>query len=42
MKAFIKRSGMGTGENRLKSGLVEWINRNTLRWFGHLERMNNV
>ncbi len=21
--------------------MVEWIKRNTLRWFGHIERMNS-
>ena len=24
----------------MKCGAVEWVKRNTLRWFGHMERMN--
>ena len=33
-----ERCGMGTCENGVKCGIVEWVKRNTLRWFGHLER----
>ncbi len=25
----------------MKCGVVEWVKRNTLRWFGHIERMNS-
>ena len=24
----------------MKCGAVEWVKRNTLRWFGHIERMD--
>ena len=27
------------GEGGEKCGVVEWVKRNTLRWFGHVERM---
>ncbi len=30
------RCGMGSQAN---CGVVEWVKRNTLRWFGHVERM---
>ncbi len=30
--------GRGSG---VGYGLVEWVNRSTLRWFGHIERMEN-
>ncbi len=31
-------SGHGSGE---ECGVVEWVKRSTLRWFGHTERMGN-
>ncbi len=32
----IRERGRGVG-----CGVVEWVNRSTLRWFGHIERMGN-
>ena len=31
----------GPCANGVKCGVVEWVKRNTLRWFGHTERKNN-
>ncbi len=31
-------SGHGSG---VGCGVVEWVKRSTLRWFGHIERMGN-
>ncbi len=31
-------SGRGGGA---ECGVVEWVKRSTLRWFGHIERMEN-
>ncbi len=36
-----ERCGMGSQANGVNCGVVEWVKRNTLRWFGHTERMNN-
>ena len=33
-----ERCVMGTCANGVKCGGVEWVKRNTLRWFGHIER----
>ncbi len=30
--------GCGSG---VECGVVEWVKRSTLRWFGHIERMGN-
>ncbi len=30
--------GRGSG---VECGVVEWVKRSTLRWFGHIERMGN-
>ncbi len=30
--------GHGSG---VRCGVVEWVKRSTLRWFGHIERMGN-
>ncbi len=27
--------------SRVECGVVEWVKRSTLRWFGHIERMEN-
>ncbi len=32
---------MGNQANEVKCGVVEWVKRNTLRWFGHTERMGS-
>ena len=29
---------MGPCAKVVKYGIVEWVKRNTLRWFGHMER----
>ncbi len=31
-------SGCGSG---VGCGVVEWVKRSTLKWFGHIERMGN-
>ncbi len=33
-----ERCGMGTQANGVNCGVVEWVKRNMLRWFGHIER----
>ena len=30
--------GMGPSVHRVKCGVVEWMKRNTVRWFGRMER----
>ncbi len=30
---------MGSHANGVNCGVVEWVKRNTLRWFEHIERM---
>ncbi len=32
---------MGSQANGVNCGVVEWVKRNTLRWFGHIERMGS-
>ncbi len=32
---------MSGRESGVGCGVVEWVKRSTLRWFGHLERMGN-
>ncbi len=36
-----ERCVMGACVSGVKCGVVEWVKRNTLRWFGHVERMNS-
>ncbi len=36
-----ERCGMGSHANGVKCGVVEWLKRNTLKWFGHIERMKS-
>ncbi len=36
-----ERCGMRGRGSRVECGVVEWVKRNTLRWFGHNERMGN-
>ncbi len=36
-----ERYDRGMCTNGLKAGVVEWVERNTLRWFGHIDRMKN-
>ncbi len=33
--------GMGSRANGVNCGVVEWVKRNTLRWFGHIEKMGS-
>ncbi len=33
--------GMTGRGSRVGCGVVEWVKRSTLRWFGHIERMEN-
>ncbi len=36
-----ERCGMRVCGSGVGCGLVEWVKRSTLRWFGHVERMEN-
>ena len=36
-----KRCGMEPCANGVKFGVVEWVKRIQLKWFGHIERKNN-
>ena len=36
-----EKCGMGSCASGIKCGVVEWVKRNTLRWFGHMERMKS-
>ena len=40
-KIKYERFGMGTHTNGVSCGAVEWVKINTLRWFGHTERMES-
>ncbi len=40
-ESIYERFSMVTCSNGVKSGVVEWMKRNTLRWFGHIESMKN-
>ncbi len=40
-ESVYERCDMGACESGVKCGVVEWVKRNTLRWFGHTERMNS-
>ncbi len=35
------RCGMGSQASGVNCGVVEWVKRNTLRSFGHIERMGS-
>ncbi len=36
-----ERCGMRGRGSGVGGGVVEWVKRSTLRWFGHIERMEN-
>ena len=36
-----ERCGMESRANGVNCGVVEWVKRNTLQWFGHIERMGS-
>ncbi len=38
---WYERCGMGSQANGVDCGVVEWVKRNTLRWFGYIERMGS-
>ncbi len=40
-ESVYERCGMGSQANGVNCGVVEWVKRNTLRWFGHIERMGS-
>ncbi len=40
-ESVYERCGMGSQANEVNCGVVEWVKRNTLRWFGHIERMGS-
>ncbi len=33
--------GMSICANEVNCGVVEWVKRNSLKWFGHVERMGS-
>ncbi len=40
-ESMYERCGMGSQANGVKCEVVEWVKRNTLRWFEHIERMGS-
>ncbi len=38
-ESVYERCGMGSQANGVNCRVVEWVKRNILRWFGHIERM---
>ncbi len=40
-ESVYERCGMGSQANGVNCGVVEWVKRNTLRWYGHIERMGS-
>ncbi len=40
-ESMYERCGMRGCESGVGCGAVEWVKRSTLRWFGHVERMEN-
>ncbi len=40
-ESVYERCGMGSQANGVNCGVVEWMKRNTLGWFGHIERMGS-
>ncbi len=40
-ESVYERCGMRGCGSGVLCGVVKWVNRSTLRWFGHIERMGN-
>ncbi len=40
-ESVYERCGMRGCLSGMECGVVEWVKRSTLRWFGHIERMGN-
>ncbi len=40
-ESVYERCGMRGRGSGVGYGVVEWVKRSTLRWFGHIERMGN-
>ncbi len=40
-ESMYESCGVGSRANRVNCGVVEWVKRDTLRWFGHIERMGS-
>ncbi len=40
-ESVYERWGMGSQANGVECGVVKWVKRYTLRWFGHIERMGS-
>ena len=40
-ESVYKRCGMGPCVNGVKCGIVECVKRKTLRWCGHIKKMNS-
>ncbi len=40
-ESMYERCEMGSQANGVNCGVVEWLKRNTLRWFGHIQRMGS-
>ena len=41
-KIMYEMCGMSSQANGVNCGVVEWVKRNTLRWFGHIWRMRSL
>ena len=37
-ESLYERCGIEAHENGVNCGVMEWVKRNTLRWFAHMER----
>ncbi len=40
-ESVYERCGMIACANGVNCGVVEWVKRHTLKWFGHVERMGS-
>ncbi len=40
-ESVYERCGMSACVNEVNYGVVEWVKKNTLKWFGHVERMGS-
>ncbi len=40
-ESMCERCGMGSHANGVNCGVVEWVKRIMLRWYGHIERMGS-
>ncbi len=40
-ESLYEKCGLGSHADGVNCGVVKWVKRNTLGWFGHIERMEN-